>query len=411
MTDPKRPEAKNPGKGLATVDDILKAPAMLERFKHYAAKGLDPERLWSVAILAVNNTPALKRARPVELVKALMHVTSLGLEVNSPMGHAYLIPFEKKKTNEVEIQVIIGYRGLAELMYRTGEVAGIEADVATVKEVNGGLFKYAKGTDQALFHQYHPERDEDRDQPAYAWAMVRFKDSKRPPKFEIMPWKAITRIRNGSSGYQYAKSKGEGSWTYRSNPWVAHEWEMAKKTAVRRLAKLTRLSPELARALEIDEAGETEGIDLDSVIDLDPSGWADLDENGDSGFQGNAESAGEDQAGPQEPEKPKGAQAGPEGQESPSAVGMEPTSDGQRAKKNTPTDPRERAREVPSTDLQERAVDNDTPETKERAEASEKPEPSQRAEHGEEPGRTERAEDGEPADEDQRDEPEEGGWF
>lgn len=265
-----RPEAKNPGKGLVTVEQMLRAPAMLDRFKRFAVAGMDYKRLWSVALLAVQKSPLLLQAHPLELSKALMHVTSLGLEVNSPMGQAYLIPF--KRQGKIEIQVIIGYRGLAELMHRTGNILSIDADIVTeVESRDPEYFQYQLGFEPKLMHRYHPDRREDDDNWAFAYAVVRFKDG--GAKFEIMKRDAVLRVRNQSSGYQAAKKQGEGSYSYQQNPWVKHEWEMGKKTVFRRSTKLCRLSPELARAVAIDEAGEDDAIDLDAVMDLDPSAW------------------------------------------------------------------------------------------------------------------------------------------
>lgn len=263
-----------------SVESLLKSEQVFERLKAFAPNKASAERLHGLAALAVQNEPNLKKVEPFELIRAMVGVTSLGLEINSPMQHAWLIPFQKRGEGMI-LQVIIGYQGYMELGFRTGELRGIRSNIVTAEEVKTGLFKYNLGTDGFIQHQYGVSRDEDHDpkvdwadddpnKPMYAYAIADMKDGGY--SFAVLPWTHIVRARNGSPGYGYAKDKGTGSATFLKNPWVAHEFAMGEKTAIRYLFKRVRKSPEIASAESLEVAGEL-GEKLKTVVDLNPADW------------------------------------------------------------------------------------------------------------------------------------------
>ena len=276
MADPKpklaeaRTDTKVAGR---SVVEQMKTPAMIERFARYAPPGIDFKPLHASAALAIMAQPLLQKAKPLTLVQAMMGVTRLGLPINTPEGHAYLIPFEMG--GDIIIQVVIGYRGFLELAFRSDAELVIGGDVATIAEWEGGLFKFQKGTQPYLHHTFGPKRLEGEEPAAFAYAVA---STKGGEKFDVIPWSAISRIRDGSQGYSYAKSKGSESKTFLKNPWVAHEWQMGVKTVLRRLTKTMRLSAAMASAVALDEMGEQRDIDFGSVIDIDPKDWADVTE-------------------------------------------------------------------------------------------------------------------------------------
>lgn len=52
----------------------------------------------------------------MSFLAALMNAAQLGLEPNTPLGQAYLIPYKNKSVLECQFQ--IGYKGLIDLAYR-----------------------------------------------------------------------------------------------------------------------------------------------------------------------------------------------------------------------------------------------------------------------------------------------------
>ena len=99
---------------------------------------MTPERFSRIALTAINGNPKLQEAcvkSPMTFLGALMTAAQLGLEPNTPLGQAYLIPYNNTRKVDgafvkvPEVQMQIGYKGLIELAYRSGEVTNIYAEV------------------------------------------------------------------------------------------------------------------------------------------------------------------------------------------------------------------------------------------------------------------------------------------
>ena len=118
------------------------------------------------------------------------------MEPNTPLGQAYLIPFRNKGIMECQFQ--LGYKGLIDLAYRSGEVSVIQAH--TVYENDD--FEYCFGLDPKLHHV--PAR-KDRGEPVLFFAMFRTKDGGYG--FEVM---SVEDIR--AHAMKYSKSYGNGPW-------------------------------------------------------------------------------------------------------------------------------------------------------------------------------------------------------
>ena len=257
--------------------ELLRSPLMMKRFVGFAGEGKG-ERLFKMAALAVSRNDLLQQAPAVDLVQAMMFVTGLGLEINSPKAQAFLIPFKDTRNDKITIQIIIGYKGFVQLIEDAGGHM-LHADVATINEHVAKLFQYQYGTEEYLRHVYDPARDEDKDAAAYAYAVFQYADGKK--KFRVVPWSKIEKIRNGSQGYRYALSRGKDSIQYKTSPWVTNPFEMAAKTAIRAGAKTMPLNEKLAKAIDVDEAGERQdGVDLSSIVDLDPTDWEEMQPEG-----------------------------------------------------------------------------------------------------------------------------------
>lgn len=54
------------------------------------------ERFMRMVLSAVNNTPRLAECTPMSFIAAMMNAAQLGLEPNTPLGQAYLIPYKNK---------------------------------------------------------------------------------------------------------------------------------------------------------------------------------------------------------------------------------------------------------------------------------------------------------------------------
>lgn len=197
---------------------------------------MTPERFTRIALSAVSNTPKLGNCTPQSFLGAMMNAAQLGLEPNTPLGQAYLIPFENRKKGITECQFQIGYKGLIDLAYRSGEVKMIDAQ--TVYE--NDEFEYELGMDPVLKHK--PART-NRGNPIYFYAT--FKLTNGGQGFQVM---SIEDVQEHAKKY---------SKTYNNGPWQTNFEEMAKKTVLKKLLKYAPLKTEFVKQVTQDETIKT----------------------------------------------------------------------------------------------------------------------------------------------------------
>ncbi len=214
-------------------------------------KHLTLDRMLKVAVSCITKTPQLLECTQISLVQSLMVLGELGLEPGGALGLGYLVPFSKGGKYKV-CTPIIGYRGYIELARRSGQLSQIEARVVRERD----KFDVAFGLEQRLEHV--PTRDPNPGEVVLVYCIARLKDG--GVHFEVMTRADVERIRKRSK----ASSSG---------PWVT-DWEaMARKTAVRQAARWLPLSPELGRAMEVDD----EQLDASSLSIVPRAGNATID--------------------------------------------------------------------------------------------------------------------------------------
>lgn len=210
---------------------------------------LPADRMLKIALGALRTTPKLMQARTDTLLGAIIQCAQLGLEPNTPLGHAYLIPFENRSKNITEVQIVFGYKGLIDLARRSGQIVSIAAH--EVREHDH--FEYEYGLDEKLVHR--PSMGERGNVIAF-YAVAKLVGGGYA--FEVMSNADVIAIRDASQGWKTAvRFKKEAS-----SPWGAHFVEMGRKTVLRRLFKFLPVSIELATAATLDSkaaVGETQG--------------------------------------------------------------------------------------------------------------------------------------------------------
>jgi recombination protein RecT len=228
-----------------TIKELLQGPQFKKELSAVLTKTMRPERFTRVVLTTMMRVPDLALCSRESFFLALLNCASYGLEPDGRRAH--LIPFKNRKNNTVECQLIIDYKGLAELVRRSGEVSYIHADVVYEKDE----WSYEYGTGAHLKHKPHPE-DRGAKKVAF-YSYVRLKDGSED--FVVMNPVEVEKIRKRS------KSPDAG-------PWVTDYDEMGKKTAFRRHSKWLPLSPEVREAVERD----------DEAVDI--SGWEEMLEPG-----------------------------------------------------------------------------------------------------------------------------------
>ena len=213
-----------------TIFDVIQAGA--KQFATALPKHVNSERFVRIAITTIRLNPKLAKCSQESLLGALMVSAQLGLEPGT-LGQCYLIPFENKKAGTVECQFQIGYKGLIELLRRSGQLSDIYS--YTVYENDDFNIEY--GLSRTLTHK--PNFDE-RGEIKGFYAVAILKDGAKA--FEYMTKDEITK-------HEEKYRKG----SYKNDVWNKNFEEMAQKTVVKKLLKWLPVSVEFLEMAAKDE--------------------------------------------------------------------------------------------------------------------------------------------------------------
>ena len=237
--------------GRATMQAHIKR--MEGEIKKALPSVLTPERFTRIVLSALSTNPKLQETTPESFLGAMMTAAQLGMEPNTPLGQAYLLPYYNSKKRCLECQFQLGYKGLIDLAYRSGEVSTIQAHVVYEHD----KFSYAYGLEPQLEHV--PAMG-DRGSPTHVYAVFRTKDGGY--SFGVM---SIDDVRRHAQ--RYSKS-------FENGPWQTNFEEMAKKTVLKRVLKYAPLKSDFVRGVSQDGAIHTE---LSEDMFSAPAAYIDVD--------------------------------------------------------------------------------------------------------------------------------------
>lgn len=198
------------------------------------------ERFQRVALTAFSNNTKLQQCDPMSFIAAMMQSAQLGLEPNTSLGQAYLIPYGK------QVQFQIGYKGLLELAQRSGKIKTLYAH--EVRE--NDTFDIDYGLNQTLTHKPLLKGD----------------------RGEVIGYYAVYHLDTAGNSFifmtkdEVLEHAKRFSKTYNSGPWQTDFDAMAKKTVIKQLLKYAPLSIELQKATSMDETVKTEISDDMSLV-------------------------------------------------------------------------------------------------------------------------------------------------
>lgn len=188
-----------------------------DRFREQIAKSLprhlSPDRFARIAITALTRTPKLAECTQESLFKCLLDLSAAGLEPDGRRAH--LIPYGRECT------LVIDYKGLVELIRRSGDVVSLRAETVCENDE----FEWVNGE---VKHRVDWRKPRGEMQAVYAEARMKSGEVQTA----TMTLDEVEGIRKRS------KAGNNG-------PWKTDYAEMAKKTAVRRLSKMLPLSSEI----------------------------------------------------------------------------------------------------------------------------------------------------------------------
>ena len=192
---------------------------------------ITPERFTRMVLSAISTNPKLGSCTPSSFLGAMMSAAQLGLEPNTPLGQAYILPYSNKGTLEAQFQ--LGYKGLIDLAYRSGEVEVVQAHIVYEND----KFECEYGLEPKLTHI---PADSNRGNAVKVYAM--FKTKTGGYGFEVM---SIDDVRNHAQKYSKAFSSS-------FSPWATNFEEMAKKTVLKKCLKYAPLKSDFVKAVVQD---------------------------------------------------------------------------------------------------------------------------------------------------------------
>lgn len=225
---------------------LMASPAVQSQLKVALPRHMTAERMARIATTEMRKVPKLAQCDPMSFLGAVIQCAQLGLEPGNALGHAYILPFDKRQkvngqwqTVATEAQVIIGYRGMIDLARRSGQIISIEARAV----YEGDQFECLLGLESKLTHT--PDwQNPNRTRPEllrFVYAVAKLKDG--GVQFDVMSRAEVDGIR--------ARSKSADN-----GPWVTDYAAMALKSVVRRLFKFLPVSIEMQQAVGLDEQAE-----------------------------------------------------------------------------------------------------------------------------------------------------------
>ena len=222
-----------------TIFDVIQAGT--KQFATALPKHINSDRFVRIAITTIRQNPKLAQCNQESLLGALMVSAQLGLEPGV-LGQCYLIPYGR------ECQFQIGYKGMIELLRRSGQLK----DIYAYSVYENDEFEMTYGLDRDLKHKPNLQN---KGNFIGCYCVAVLKDDARA--FEYMTKEEIE-----AHGKKFSKTYGNG-------PWKTDFEAMAHKTVVKKMLKWLPLSVEFLEMANKDEktfkvadekTGETEEI-------------------------------------------------------------------------------------------------------------------------------------------------------
>lgn len=206
-----------------TIFDIIQAGA--KQFATALPKHINTDRFVRIAITTIRQNPKLAQCSQESLLGALMVSAQLGLEPGV-LGQCYLIPYGR------ECQFQIGYKGMIELLRRSGQLK----DIYAYSVYENDDFEITYGLDRNLIHK-----------PNLA------------NKGDFLGCYCVAILKDGAKAFEYmTKEEIEAhakkfSKTFGNGPWKTDFEAMSHKTVVKKMLKWLPLSVEFLENIEKDD--------------------------------------------------------------------------------------------------------------------------------------------------------------
>lgn len=224
-------------KNVVVITDYLKSENMLRQFQSALGSKEWAERFVRIILTSIQTTPELQLCTLGSIVNASLISAQLHLEPNTPLGHAYILPYYNSKKKHYYAQFQLGYKGIIDLFYRHPL-----AKVIYAKEVRSlDEFKIYEGNRMEIYHRY---------------------DHKVPKekRGDVIGYYAIAELVNGARNICYMHiqdilshaKKFSQAFDKEYSPWKRFQDQMCMKTVAKECLKFMPLSIELREAISSD---------------------------------------------------------------------------------------------------------------------------------------------------------------
>ena len=206
-----------------TIFDVIQAGA--KQFATALPKHINTDRFVRIAITTIRQNPKLAQCSQESLLGALMVSAQLGLEPGT-LGQCYLIPYGR------ECQFQIGYKGMIELLRRSGQLK----DIYAYSVYENDDFEITYGLDRNLIHK-----------PNLA------------NKGNFLGCYCVAILKDGAKAFEYMTKEEiethakKFSKTFGNGPWKTDFEAMSHKTVVKKMLKWLPLSVEFLENIEKDD--------------------------------------------------------------------------------------------------------------------------------------------------------------
>ncbi len=233
-----------------------------EQFAMVLPSHIKPDKFQRTIMTAVQSDPALLNVDRQSLLLACMRAAQDGLLPDK--REAALVVFKENKKidgqwvqRELAAYIPMAF-GVRKKILQSEQVADISTNVVYAAEVARGAFIYEEGSARALRHRplmdLKAEEATD-DQIVAAYSMATLKDG--TVSYEVMRRFEIDKVRETSQTGAKVDRKGQPRTP--KGPWVDWFGEMAKKSVLKRHAKMLPQSGDILLDLQDDDDAQARG--------------------------------------------------------------------------------------------------------------------------------------------------------
>lgn len=213
-------------------------------------ENVDVRRYLNVCLSQFEHNPRLCECTPVSIYHSLIQAADLGIVPNGTVGQGYLIPYKMRGVMTCTFQ--IGYQGLVELVWRSGMVDAINAQVVYKDDE----FHFNAASPWDIRHNVNDDGDHSKTNIRGFYALALVKGSGKP----MVVYMSNKQIQEHRDRFSRAADKPD-------SPWTSDYEAMAKKTVLKQLIKLLPKSTDIRvqKAIAMDSLAER-GLSQDMAL-------------------------------------------------------------------------------------------------------------------------------------------------